>query len=318
MIIKNIVHSLRNTLKGLSWPVFALLLVVASALWFIGKLSHRYTTEISIPVEFTADYKAEVWVKRAPKNIRFLVEGEGGTIMLYKMGFGNKVMLPISAIELTSDDQDQNYIYSVGETSLVKAMSTAQTDFSIIMVTDTLPKVVVSPIESRKLPVVSRVRIICQDQYMVVGGVQIIPDSVAVKAPKVLLDTLKIIYTAALVQQDCISSQSGAVDLQIPPLIVAMQNKVRYEAVVERFTEKVYTLPIETPHQNLNSFTLPNQVQIVVRIPLTQYFTAVIPRAVLDLSGGEQYKPIYIVGLPPSAKIVRQDPDFAQFYTIEQ
>lgn len=314
MNIKNI----STSLKKLSWSVFAMLLVASSAMWLISKLSHRYTTEIAIPIEFTADYKADMWVKSAPKSIRFLVDGEGGTLLLYKLGIGSKIMLPVSSLLINHSHGDDEYLFTIGEESLVKALATSQNEFSVVMMTDTLPKVIVSPIEQRNLPIENRVRILCDAQYMVVGGVTIVPDSVSVKAPKAILDTMKVIYTIPLLIDNCMSSQSGAVALVIPPFMATMQDKARYEAVVERFTEKSYTLPIEIPSEDDNAFALPANVTIVVQIPLAHYFEAQPPRAHLDLNNKDKYKRINITGLPQTSKIVRQEPEFAQFYTIER
>lgn len=318
MNFKNIVNNISHILKQLSWRVFALLFVVSCALWLAGKLSHRYTTEISIPIEFTADYKANVWVKTATNKVRFRVEGDGGDLLLYKMGLGRTVSIPISALKMNKYSSHNPYLFTISEESLVRAISVAQTDFAVTMMTDTLPKALISPIEERKIPVASRVHIDCVDQFMVVGGVRIVPDSISIKAPLSMLDTIKLIYTKPLSIENCSSSQSGAVDLELAELLVASHDVVRYEAEVQRFTERQYHLPIETVGAPIGSFIIPSTVKVTVQIPLTEYFGQQSPKASIGIAEREKYSKIHISGLPLRAKVIRMEPEFVQFFTVEQ
>lgn len=317
MNFKAIYSNVSHILRQLSWRVFALLLVVSCALWLAGKLSHRYTTEISIPIEFTADYKADVWVRTATQKVRFRVEGDGGNLLLYKMGLGRTISIPISALKMNKYSSRNPYLFTITEESLVRAISVAQTDFRIAIMTDTLPKALISPIKERKIPIVSRVHIDCVDQFMVVGGVHVVPDSVSIKAPLSMLDTIKLIYTKPLNIEKCSSSQSGAVDLELPESLVASHDVVRYEASVQRFTERQYHLPIEVTGAPIGSFIIPNTVKVTVQIPLTEYFGQQSPKASIDIRQREKYSKIHVSGLPLRAKIIRMEPEFAQFFTVE-
>lgn len=297
-------------------PAFIVLVVISCALWFISRLSHTYTSQITIPVELVTDYSSDVWIGTTQLSVRTLVKGDGRDIILYKFGLGPKVVIPVSSLQLVQSDQSVPYLYSVVEKSMERALSSEQNRFTVMMITDTIEKVKLSAIGQARLPVVSQIEVDCAPQYMVRGGVQIKPDSITVKAPLAILDTMLSIKTEPLMLEQVNSLRSDAISLVVPDNVVLPAPMVRYMIDVVGYTEQRYTLPITSADRRL---VIPARTKVVVRVPLNvPYPNSVDLSAVVEISDSSyKYNRVVINGLPEQAIIMSVDPEFVETYTIE-
>lgn len=296
-------------------PAFIVLAVISAGLWFISRLSHTYTSQISIPVELVTDYGADLWVSGGKLSVRTLVKGDGRDLLLYKLGLGPKVIIPVSALQLSQNDSAEPYLYSVAEKSMERALSSEQTRFTVVMITDTIEQIKVSMIGEARLPIVAKIEVNCSPQYMVRGGIQLKPDSVTVKAPLAMLDTMREIATDPVRLDKVNSLRSDAVSLVIPPNVVAQTSVVRYLIDVVGYTEQRYTVPITVP---AGCLVIPAAVQVVVHVPLNVTY----PEAVRVTSSvtpvvGERYSRVVVEGLPSAAIVMSVTPEFVEVYTVD-
>ena len=117
------------TARRLSNPVFFMLLALSLGLWYIIKLSHVYTTEISIPVR----------IDSLLIPVRCSVEGVGYQIL------GHKIAPKKNGVVISSDDiaitpsATVSGIYDISPFALQNAISSQISDLRI--------KSVKSPIE---------------------------------------------------------------------------------------------------------------------------------------------------------------------------
>lgn len=297
-------------------PAFVVLVVISCALWFISRLSHTYTSQITIPVELVTDYSSDVWVGTTQLSVRTLVKGDGRDIILYKFGLGPKVVIPVSSLQLVQSDQNIPYLYSVVEKSMERALSSEQSRFTVMMITDTIEQVKLSAIGEARLPVVSQIEVDCAPQYMVRGRVQLKPDSMTIKAPLAILDTMLSIKTEPLTLEQINSLQSDAISLIVPDNVVVPASMVRYLIDVVGYTEQRYTLPITSADRRL---VIPAQTQVVVRVPLNvSYPKSVELSAAVEISdSSHKYSRVAIHGLPEQAIIMSIEPEFVETYTVE-
>lgn len=253
---------------------FWLCLVLAFTIWFINKLGNTYISNIVIPVEFTTSYESQVWVENPKLRVRATVQAKGNVLLLYKLGLMSSVRVPLSLLEFTKDESPLNassqYNRRIEAASMVSALGQSQTDIVVMQVMGVGLNVRVSPIATATVAIEPRIEIHCQRQYMQVGGLVLSQDSLLIKAPQIILDTLSSIKTDILELKGLSRPVQGNIDLIIPKGVVAQISDVEYSVDVTGYTELVFTVPV-TPKNvpdSLRCYLVPSMVQIIANVPL--------------------------------------------------
>ncbi len=112
---------LRKLRRSVS-PVFLAMLLAASVLWYISKLSYNYTTELDMIVEIESE-RIEA---------RCVVEGVGTNLFGYKIGRKSRVKIPISELRFETNSADDALI--LNSNSLSGAISIRYSDIKIISI----------------------------------------------------------------------------------------------------------------------------------------------------------------------------------------
>lgn len=289
-------------------------------MWLVGKLSHTYTTQIQVPIDIVTDYNSELWVDNGMKTVRCKATADGRDLLLYKLGLAPRLTIPLSMLSLKPvSGTDNIYLYKVGEQSLEKAIMQVQNKFTINIITDTMPTFVMSHIMSSRIRVVSRVEVLCADGYMLNGAVRLSIDSIDVKAPSFVFDTLSSISTKSIVVSDARGAINGAVELDIPRAVVVSSNDViRYEVRADPFTEVIYSLPIEVAG-NMGAVTLPSHAKVKLRVPLSSFSSVTLPTLFIDVDSSSRsgYYPIKVTDIPPGGAVSNVDPIMAQYFIVK-
>lgn len=297
--------------------IFILFITVAALLWYINKLSHQYTNDVTIAVRLVPDYGSDVFVDDSFKFVRCNVQSDGRLLMLYNWGGAPPVEIPISALEMT---QVSPYRCKIDVGSLQMAIQSRLTDTKINTIIDNELEVTVSTIVSRRVAVESRIDINCRRQFMVEGQLHIAPDSVDIKAPQVVLDTLRAITTEQIELDDVFRSVSGVADLMVPTNVVCKIQSVKYGARIEAYTEMEYQLPIIAHGIKFGQqcVVVPKQCDVLVKIPMASCRNDIKPQASIDCRTPDLFAAIAIDSLPKGAQVVKIEPSFVEFFITKQ
>lgn len=302
--------------KLLSIP-FLVLLIISSALWLAGKLSHTYTTQIEVPINIVTDYNSGMWVDDGMKTVRCKATADGRDLLLYKLGLVPRLTVPLSLLTLKeAGDVNNIYLYKVGEQSLEKAIMQVQNKFTVNIITDTMPTFVMSHLMGSRIRVASMVDVECADGYMLHSGLRLSVDSIDIKAPLSVLDTLSSIPTRRVVVRDARGAINGTVELDIPSsVVVASNNVIRYEALSVPFTELVYFLPIEVVG-NVEAVALPRRAKVKLRVPLSSFSSVTTPVLFINTNSESRsgYYPIKVSDLSPGVVVTSVEPVMAQYF----
>ena len=290
-------------------------LAIAALLWYFNKLNHRYTSQIPISIEITSDFDSDMWIDNTKLEVSANCEGYGRQLIVYKLGFTPLISIPSSQLKFQGIE-NLPYHYTIDQQSLAKALQQKVNNINVNFVAENITTILMSPLATRKIPIENSIQIDCAKQYMQSSKTQITPDSVIVRAPSAILDTLKSIKTQLIEFKNITSSLKGTVKLMTPNHSLLEFDKVKYKALVTAFTEMNFQLTINVKNQPKNIVTtiIPSKTNVTVKIPLDMYHKGLKPVASIDynyLSNSTLY-PVTIDSLPSEVKLITTDPLFVE------
>lgn len=306
-------------------PSFWVFLLIAALLWYGDKLGERYTTVITIPVEVKNDFTSRLWIEQPQGKILCRAEGMGGKLMAYKLNMGEPAIIPMSQLSLIPLPGSDRY-FRVDKNALTGALAATLKDLRIHEILDTALIISVSPVESKRMPVNSRINIQTARQYMLVNGVHLDPDSILVRGPKIILDTMKAISTRPRQYKDVKTTQVGQIGLEQHEGVLLSVQQVDYRADVVPYTQHTLELPVRVKHlpEGVQATIVPARVTVVVNVPLRDYERIREERlhACVDY---EQVRAetsgrcaVHIDSLPVGTEIMRIEPQFVEPFFIQR
>ena len=288
---------------------------IAAVLWFFNKLNHRYVSQIPIEIEIVSDFNADMWIDNTKMTILANCEGDGRQLIMYKLGLGDKITIPASEL-VFQPVQNKPYHYTIDSQSFAKALAQKFSNIKVNFIIETFSNIYMSPLETRKMAVLSQIEVDCKKQYMLSAPVSMSPDSVIVRAPKAMLDTMKGVKTQTIIHEDVTFSLDGFVKLIAPKHTLLKVDEVQYNAPVTAFTEMSFNLPITVRNipDHIDATVVPNKTNIKVKVPLNVYNNELKPVASIDFnyrSTSSLYR-VAIDSLPSGAKLISIEPQFVK------
>lgn len=315
---------MKEKLLTLLRPSFLVFLVIATLLWCANKLGGNYQAQLKLIVEVRNDFSAQVWIAQSEIAVQCRVEGDGTSLMSHLMGAGRHLVVPMSELQLLPAAGEGNY--KVEKLSLVAALDRAVKELRVVSVLDSAIHIRVSPIEGRRMAVRSRIHVQPSGQYMQIGTVEFTPDSVEVRGPKVLLDSIGGIWTRDKSYAGIKGSVGGTIELQKPRGIMISPEQVSYAVQVLPYTQSVVELSVRVLHlpDSLQSMTVPAAVRVVVNVPLRDYdrvrlggLTAAVDYRQALRERGKRCV-VQIDSLPDGAEVVRVEPQFVEPFFMKR
>lgn len=301
-------------------PSLLVFLVISALLWYGDKLSENYSTRATIPVKIQNDFSANMWIEEPQILVNCQVEGAGTTLLSYKIKFGDKLTIPMSQLDLISIPGEERK-FRIDRSSLRSALSAAAKEIRITQVLDSANYIHVSPVEVRKMPIQSQIEVYPAKQYMQVGKITFSPDSVEVRGPKVILDSIQGIRTKEKSYTDTKSSISGTIALEPVNGVMASHSETEFNIRISSYTQSTLELPVRIINlpDTLQGITVPAQVKVTVNVPLNDYdrlredgLSAYIDyRQIRGGHAGKQYV-IQVDSLPGGTEVVRINPQLAE------
>lgn len=304
---------------------FLIFLLVAALLWYGNKLGGRYTTEVMLPVRIQNDFSSRMWVEKPLIQVHARVEGVGTSLMAYKVNVGERMTIPMSQLNLTPVAGEER-TFRIDKGSLVGALSAEMKDLRVHQVLDSVIVIRVSPVESRKMAVESRIEVEPARQYMEIGMPLLTPDSVEVRGPKSILDSMQVVSTRTKHYSSLKMSVAGNIDLVQPEGVLLSNRQVDYRIEVVPFTQQTLELPVRIVNmpEGWESMTVPAKVTVTLNVPLRDIervrggrIFATVDYAQLRLDGGGK-SPVRIDSLPGGTEIIQVDPQFVEPFFIKQ
>ncbi len=305
--------------------IFAVCLFIASILWFLNALSKSYTTNISYPVKYVNLPKNKFIINEPPRKLQFRVNAHGFTLLRYKLSLAfTPVVLNIATI------MDENHIPEGGSINiqsgsiLDKITGQISSDIHILDVRPTSLQLMFDSLESRIIPVGSRIEVQFMTRFGQSGDLNIIPPEVEITGPRALVEKTDTLFTQFRLFKNIESNLEKQLLLEIPSQLTVNPKKVVVKVPVDEYTEKSFTLPItirslpEGTHVRL----FPQEAELSFSVGLRQFSEITSDTLVVfvdwkDIENGITNLPLYNTEIPEGIKSVKILPQHVE-YLIER
>lgn len=239
---------------------FGIAFLISICLWFIVNLSRDFNVTIQVPIEVANVPDDEIVSSDVPESATVNVSGEGWNIISV---YNNppRVLVTAESQEVNLADRMRNQV-------------SAFSDLNIIQVQPARLSVETERKASKKVPILSNIRLEMQEQFGLLNEPEITPDSVTVSGAESKLENIDR-WSTAEVQIDNVNSNiERTVPLTTPDLGVTLTpSSVVFQAEVAEFTESEVRVPIRTINLPSGQAVTYNPSSILVRfdIPLNQF-----------------------------------------------
>ncbi|MEQ8624647.1 MAG: CdaR family protein [Vicingaceae bacterium] len=300
--------------------IFFFCLLLSASFWFLAALSKNYTTNLRVPLKYVKMSDDFLLTEEPPKQIDIKVSGNGFELL------GEQMSLDRSAVEV-------NLNYARPLKNGLYAFSSIRLEANVIEALDkdlNLEQIITDSIifktqekVSLNLPVRPKLKLSFKTGFNIRGKAIITPEMVKVSGPKNIVDSLSFIETKELNYSEIADSVSYTIGFNTNNLhenLTVEPTQVKVFVPVEKFTEKVFNLELETENSvNATSIrTFPNEVKAVFLVPLSQYEGFNEDMILAKVSYNSESKnlkklEVIIEGIPTFAKLLRLEPDKVEF-----
>lgn len=276
-LLKKLTGKIENSRigKNRKLTVFLVFVGIAIFFWFLRALEKEYTTHIDHPVFYQNMPDDQVLVNELPEKMSLEVTGTGFAILKHNWDIAkNPIRINVKQYLKTGVKRGNRIRISLA-TNLIK--NKVDNQLPNLTVIDVLPDSVFfefSPQFEKKVPVVADLELELEKQFMIRDQVLIDPDSITLKGPGVILDSIHEVSTDLLKFRKVRSTLKRNVALIRPHDQVRMSDKrVVVEIPIEQFTEKTVSVqvnPINLP-DSLTMKLFPAQVQVTFKVVVSAF-----------------------------------------------
>ncbi|MDE5420255.1 YbbR-like domain-containing protein [Labilibaculum sp. DW002] len=255
--------------------VYVFFVGIATIFWFLNALSKEYTTNVNYPVRYVNLPKSKVLTNELPSRLTLKVTAFGFDLLRYKLSTAF-LSNPFDVNKYTNNRLENE---SIKKYHLLTSQITNRFEkelSSSIRLQSISPDTIVfelSPILEKKVPIQLNISNAFEQQYMLGGEISLSQDSVVVKGPSSILDTIFKVETELLVLSDLDKTVKKNVDLKEKKGIEFLQKKIEVTVPVEQFTEAKKTVLIRANNlpDSLVIRLFPRDVKVSYFVGLKRY-----------------------------------------------
>ena len=254
----------RDTFNRRKLSIFSIFFLLATILWFLIKLSESHVTTLIYDVVYTSVPDDKLLLGKPQNTIAVEVRATGYDIL--RLGvFRDEITLPVSKAR----EEDGKFFFNPQflERTVKEQINKSLTFESLLNDTIylSLGKNMV-----KKVPVQHRLSLSFEKDFDLYGPLMIAPDSVTVKGPENILDTLRYVFTESVELTSVKNDFETSARLVIPDNEKAIDisvSEVRIRGKVERYSEKVVTVPVLVINkpEDISLRLFPEQVKVTCR-----------------------------------------------------
>lgn len=225
-----------------NYIIFFIFLGIASFFWLLNALGKTYTITIPYTFEYRNIPKNFTPAESSQHKVYTHVTGSGYVLLRY-YAFDRFFVIPIDAGEFISDTTKP--VHPVHINTLQKLQSRVSQSLLINTVDPTEITGKISIISQKKVPVFANTLLECRNNFEFITSHTIVPDSIELKGAKIILDTIKRIYTELYERSDIHSSFSTTLNLIPIPGLRLEKSNVRFSTEVDEKLFKIIELPLD-------------------------------------------------------------------------
>lgn len=233
--IESILKKLPNKSR---FRFFLLFVVISFSFWASTKLSKEYQLVQPFTLVWGEVPKGVV-LSDKPSQIKATLNASGVEILWYRL-FKNKLSISLKDVDFTPEDQIINM-----EERFFDIQQQLFGGTQLLQISPSLFPLQYSKMASKKLPVLTNLDINFRPGYLGEERLQITPDSVVVRGPKNMLDTLVHINTEEFKLLDVHEDINQQIELERLEELVFEVESIQLFWPVLQYSEKSLIIPIE-------------------------------------------------------------------------
>ena len=258
------IDRIKNGLNKRKVKLFLILLLCSSLAWFVSNLGEQYTNNATFDIKYGSTPDSLLLNSVSKRNIKVRLRASGFQFLMF--GFKNKtVVVDLSELEKRGSK------YFVSPLSYRSQIENQLSKFITVvdMDRDTL-FFNFQKLFRKKVPVIPKVTIDLDQNYLMDKSYTLLPDSITVLGPKKEIDTLKGISTQALVLPHTTTDVSKSLNLVLPAHLKNTKysdRSVIISAKIFRFSEKIFKVPVEVVNvpEGVEIRTFPEMASVLCR-----------------------------------------------------
>ena len=289
---------------------FLFFVLLSFTFWISTKLSNTYTLDQSFLINWI-NVPEGIVMHSNNKQIKASITANGIDILIYRLF--NKP-LDISLEEARFDSK-------IGEINIENQQFLIQNQFfgntKLNFIIPTSLDFNFSILDAKVVAVVPNVQINLRAGYLSDTPIKIVPDSILVRGPKSILDTLGSIRSKYIKLDDVYESISKKISLKLIPEIQLSELSTNINLSVSRYSEKEFTLAIGLINipKGIRVKLFPPKAKIRVTLPLSVLrtidasdFNLVVDYNDIIKKDSEKLE-LIMIEQPPSIKKIIFDPE---------
>jgi YbbR domain-containing protein len=254
--------------------VFLICLAIATTLWFLNALGKDYAANVSYPVKYVNPPDKRFLANNTPVKLDLKIEGQGFTILRYKMMSFSPILLDIE--QVTNNLEPNSGIYKVQSKNLIREVSSQlSTEIQINEISPEILEIVLDSLITKTVPVELDIDIEFVPQYNLKNPVKTVPDKVKITGPAIALEKISALKTKVSITNKLESDLSQEIELIHPERTTISPEKVNLIIEVEKYTEKELKIPIEIIHKpdKVRIKLFPSEVKVLFTVGLSRFET---------------------------------------------
>ena len=243
---------------------FLFFLLLSFTFWTSTKLSNTYIVEESFSIIWT-NIPNGIIPSSKNQQMNVSISASGIEILIYRL-INKSINISLSQADFS---REKGLIDLRGQEFFIKKQFFENTKLNIL--NPLFLEFKFSRLEEKVFTVVPQIEINLRAGYLIDSSLKVTPDSILVRGPKSILDTLNSIQSESIIADDLYENFRKKVSLRSIPEIQLSESKVTVEVAVSRYTEKVFLLNVEVINLPLGTRVklFPPKAKVRVTLPLS-------------------------------------------------
>ena len=243
---------------------FLFFLLLSFTFWTSTKLSNTYIVEESFSI---------IWINipngiipsSENQQMNVSISASGIEILIYRL-INKSINISLSQADFS---REKGLVDLRGQEFFIQKQFFENTKLNIL--NPLFLEFKFSRLEEKVFTVVPQIEINLRAGYLIDSSLKVTPDSILVRGPKSILDTLNSIQSESIIADDLYENFRKKVSLRSIPEIQLSESKVTVEVAVSRYTEKEFLLNIEVINLPLGTRVklFPPKAKVRVTLPLS-------------------------------------------------
>ena len=243
---------------------FLFFLLLSFTFWTSTKLSNTYIVEESFSIIWT-NIPNGIIPSSENQQMNVSISASGIEILIYRL-INKSINISLSQADFSGE---KGLIDLRGQDFFIKKQFFENTKLNIL--NPLFLEFKFSRLEEKVFTVVPQIEINLRAGYLIDSSLKVTPDSILVRGPKSILDTLNSIQSESIIADDLYENFRKKVSLRSIPEIQLSESKVTVEVAVSRYTEKEFLLNVEVINLPLGTRVklFPPKAKVMVTLPLS-------------------------------------------------